>query len=144
MSEEKRILDMIAEGKISPEDGLELLNALKSDKVVNDNDIITSPSATNKTYNFLKIKVISDEDITRVNVNIPLKLVKALGGLATNVSKYLPEDAKSAMRNQGIDISEIDIEAILKAIEEGAVEGPFVDVEVDEHGVKTRVLIYVE
>jgi len=154
MSEVKRILDMISEGQISSEDGLELINALKeSGSVEQEAEVNTSSnnfegsitsSGAKKQYNFLKVRVISDEDDTKVNVNIPLKLVKSLGGLTSNISSFIPQEAKATMEEKGVSIDNLDINAILNALEEGAMEGPLVDVETEENGKITKVMVYVE
>ncbi|MDA3847057.1 MAG: hypothetical protein PF505_11040, partial [Vallitaleaceae bacterium] len=97
-----------------------------------------------RQYTFLKVRVISEEDDTKVNVNIPLKLVKSLGGLTSNIGAFIPTEAKVTMEANGVSIDNLDINAILNALEEGAMEGPLVDIETEENGKITKVLVYVE
>lgn len=139
MSEKQRILDMIEQGKISAAEGLELLNALETaDEVV--------PSSESRKYKTLKILVNIEEDDVDVNVNIPLQLVRVLGTAAVNFSKYIPEDTQKQMSSHGVDMSAIDIEGILDAIENGTLDDPtIVDVNInDKESGKVLVKVYVD
>lgn len=146
MNDEKRILEMIEAGTITAAEGMELLEAMKAtnpDKLNEAVEVVPN-TKSKKTYNFLKIRVLTDAGETKVNVNVPLRLVKSLGGLAGNIQNYLPQEAKSAMEDKGINLKDFDIDELLSALENGAIDGPLVDLDVDESGEQTKVLIYVE
>lgn len=145
MSEEKKILEMIEKGQISAEEGMELLKALRDvDQKV---EVVESPmSVKTNDYKFLKIRVITVNGETKVNINIPLKLIKALGGILPQVNNIIPEDIKIQMGEKGINLSSIDFKKILEEIELGELEDTvLVDIETyDKKDGKTQVKIYVE
>ena len=125
MSEDRlRILKMVQEGKVSPEEGEDLIQALGE-----------TPMAENtpaKKPKFLKIRV-REGDKTKVNVTIPMSLAKL--GL-----KFIPKDAQMTLGEQKIDLDEI-----LRTIEEGVPEGKLVDIDAfDEKDGDTKVEIVVE
>lgn len=142
MSEEKKILEMIEKGQISAQEGMELLEALRGvekDVEVNEQPII-------REYKFLKIRVTTEKGETKVNVNIPLKIIKALGGIVPHINNLIPKDVYDQMEDKGININKIDFTQLLKALELGELEETtLVDVETyDEEDGKTMVKIYVE
>lgn len=130
-----QVLQMISEGKVTPEEGARLLDALgEEEKAAGE---VRPRTARGKSGHMLRIRVV-DEDGTRVNVNVPLGLVRSATRLATRV---LPNEAREAMNRQGIDLSEIDIEELVSALEDGTGDGRLVDI-LDEDG--TKVEIYVD
>lgn len=143
MSEQKRILEMIQTGQITAEEGMELLNALKESQEEFNNEIEVTRATPKRKFRFLKIRVLSEDD-AKVAVNIPLKLVKSLGGLTSSISSYIPESAKDTMDEQGINLDKIDIVELIESIEEGAAEGSLIDIETEEDGEKTKVKVFVE
>lgn len=144
MSEQQKILEMIENGQITAAEGMELLEALKT--VDKETVVYEISPATKKPYKYLKIKVIAEEDNTKVNVNIPLKLLNAIGELSTQISAFIPEDARQEMVKNGVDLSKIDIQKILEAIASDELDDPsIVDVDVNDpqRGI-VQVKIYVE
>lgn len=140
MSEEKlRILQMLQEGKINANEGLELLKALDE----------TEPNAAKPTSQlsnrFLRVRINNDAGSTKVNVNIPLSLLKVVTKFANIGMNYIPESARQEMLQKGIDLSQINAEDILKMVEEGLTDGKLVDIDVDdpEHG-QVKVEVYVD
>lgn len=116
MEEEKmRILKMLEEGKISAEEGAKLL------------ETIEEPSRREGGKKFLKIRVFEGNlEKPKVNVNIPLGLIK----LATH---FVPESARTKMKEK-----EIDLDQIIQMIATGA-EGKLVDVE--EEGERVEIFL---
>ncbi|KUP08867.1 hypothetical protein Q75_01995 [Bacillus coahuilensis p1.1.43] len=102
-----KVLDLLEAGKVSREEASELISALNEAPVAR---------VENSAYMKKSLRVIVDsEDGDKVNVNLPLKLVKSLHGAIENmpaVKQHL----------QGVDIS-----LILDAISNN-VEGPIVDI----------------
>jgi len=120
LKEEKmQILKMIEEGKITSQDGLELLNALE------EKEDLPMP----KSSKWLKIRVLDPEDNTKVNVNIPLALVDVGLKMATKLSPDL--------KNSGL--KDIDLNEITELIKNGA-EGKIVDVESGD-GEKVEIIV---
>lgn len=121
MNEERmKILNMVAEGKLSPEEGSKLLEALGEG---------TAPAAASSaragTARWLRIRVTDGGQ--RVNVNVPLKLLDI-------AKRFLPEG--------GIHVNGqmLDLDEIVDMVREG-VEGKLVEVKGDEG---EEVEIYVE
>lgn len=136
--EKKRILEMIQEGKITSAEGLELLTALEG----GSDSVKTLNPRLNRR--FLRVKVYTDKAV-KVNVNIPLALIKVASKFAGMGLKYIPEEARLEMEKKGIDLTQIDIEELVAAIEQGLVDEKLVDVDVDDpHEGKVRVEVYVE
>ncbi len=115
--ERMRILEMISEGKITPEEGNDLLATL-------DHGVDVKPR---RKARFLKIRVIEDGK-EKVNVNLPISLAKI-------ALKFLPQEAREEIESKGIEIDEV-----LGSISEGM--GPERLITVDDED--TQVEIYVE
>lgn len=117
MSEERRkILNMLAEGKITADEAEELLNALYTDK---DKGI----QMPRKEAKFLRVKVW-EEGKEKVNVNLPLSLAKF-------ALKFIPTEAKLSMEEKNIDL-----DAIIQEIMNGTANGKIVQVEEDDQRVE--------
>lgn len=118
--EKLQILKMIEEGKITHEEGLELLNAIEEkDKVLNTSNA-----------KWIKIRVYDPDDKTKVNVNIPIALVDVGLKFAT---KFSPE-----LKNS--DLENINLEEIIQIIKSGA-QGKIVDVTNEENGEKVEIFV---
>ncbi len=116
MKEEiKKILKMVEEGKLKSEEAERLIEAILDTE--------------KKTYSgkFLKIKIEDKEEGDRVNINIPMALVK----MAT---KFIPKDKKEYLKEKDIDIDEI-----LSSIKE-ATEGEIINIE-DKDGSCVKIWI---
>lgn len=130
-----RVLELIQEGKVTAAQGLELLQAIESgDK---------ETRAAGKTDRVLRVKV--DGDKTKVNVNIPMGLVRAASKFAGLGMNWIPQEARREMDKQGIDLSQIDFNELVDLIDQGLVDGKLVDVDVQDpvEGHMT-VAVYVE
>jgi hypothetical protein len=121
MSEERsRILQMISQGKITAEEGVRLLNALREASPA------PSPIAVGAARWFRVRVTDMATGRVKVNVNLPLSLVKA--GMKMG-ARFSPE------------IDELNWEELATAIQEGT-SGKIVDVEDQDDG--ERVEVYVE
>lgn len=134
-SEKMKILEMIQDGKISADQGLELLEAL---------DVSESNITIEKPNRFLKIKVTNNGQ-KKVNVNIPMGIVKAAGKFATMGMKMIPENARKEMQKNGVDLSEINFEELIDLVDKGVSDGKLVDIDTqDPKDGATKVEIYVD
>lgn len=110
MKEEiKRILKMVEEGKIDSDKATELIEAL------NKSDSMQQLTVSQNLDKMLKVRVLSGSNDT-VNVNVPVKFLKAIGNAVNNVK--IP----GVSEQDGIDIK-----MIMEAIDSG-LEGKIVDV----------------
>jgi len=115
MEERIRILKMVEEGKIKAEQALKLLDALEIPQEVSV-----------KKRKLLRIRVEEPEK-TKVNISLPLGLLKV-------AKKFIPKEAKATINEK-----EVDLDEILKAVEEG-LTGDIVYVE-DEDGTTVRIWV---
>jgi len=117
MKEERiQILKMLEEGKITSDEAFQLLSTLEQKK--------TTPSIRNK---FLRIRVQEGGDRTKVNVNVPIALVKI-------AQRFIPRRIQE-------EFPDLDLEELVREIEQGA-EGKLV--EVTDKDSDTTVEISVE
>ena len=134
-NEKLKILEMIQDGKISAGEGMELLKAI---------DDTAEKNPSNTSGRFLRIRVNGDK-AKKVNVNIPLKLVKVFSKFAGFGMKFIPEEARAEMEKKGINLSEMDIGELIQMIEQGLVDEKLVDVDVDDPTEgRIRVEVYVD
>lgn len=102
MSERLRILEMVREGKITPEDGIRLLDEL-------------GEPASGDLSRTVKVHVWSPGG-RRVQVALPARL-------ATSIVAMIPEKTRRRLAERGVDIEEL-----LKAVQQGTSRGRVVDV----------------
>jgi len=119
-AEKKQILEMVRDGKLTVEEAQKIIEAMDQ----GDEDA-TAVTAT-RPPRFLRIRV-KDEDGAKVNVSVPLSLVRVLW-------KFIPRDAMRELEGHNIDV-----DSILVAVNEGA-QGVLVDVE-DEDGTKVEIVV---
>ena len=125
MNEKLKILEMVQNGTVSPQEGAELLKALEQPQSS------TSIKPRESKRRFLKIKVNSSEG-DRVNVQIPLEFATlALRG--TKKANILQLDKLEKMN------VDLDTDLIIQMIEEGTI-GDIVDIE-DADGDTVKVWI---
>ena len=125
MSEErKKILEMLSEGKITAEEADRLLSA------VADNNARNSGGSARKELKYLRIMVEPGPDSKspdRVNIRVPLKLIKAGLKLAALIPKNAQTQVNDALHQKGIDMdfSQIkpdDLEDIIKQLDDFTVD----------------------
>jgi len=136
---QKRILDMLAEGKISAEEAQKLLAAIGpgGDE---------PKSALPRNAKYLRVVIHPDpdapksEDVKRVNVRVPVALIRA----GIKFTSLIPADASDqvneALKEKGIDfdvrnLKPEDLEELLMAMH---------DLEVDIQNGKEKVHVYIE
>jgi hypothetical protein len=125
MNSQEAILRMIKEGVISVEEGMDLLDALKTNESEPNR-----PQPQKKPINKRMLRIdVNDEDGTKVKVNVPLALAK----LGLDLGNQLNINGKT------LDLSGIDLEAIIDQIDEDS-HGDIVSVDT-ESGETVRIYI---
>jgi hypothetical protein len=120
--ERLRVLKMIEEGKITAQQGAQLLEAMKGGSRQKEKEV---PPARSKQPRRLRIRVTDlDTGQHKVNINMPWGLVSVGAKMG---ARFAPQD--------------IDIDELMTALESGT-EGQIIDV-VDEED-NERVEIFVE
>lgn len=102
-----KILKMMEEGKIDSEKASELIAAIKEKE-----ETAVKVIPQNYSEKMLKIRVLDKED--KVNVTVPIKFLKAIGGAIDKIP--------------GVKAEGVDVKMIMEAIDNG-VEGKIVDVQ---------------
>ena len=127
MNDRAQVLEMLATGKITPEQGIQLLSALPSPA---DEDrpqqTPTTPRAEGHKPRWLHVRVTdSASGRQKVNITIPMGLVKL--GLQIG-ARFAPE------------VAEINPDDIVHSLHE-AVTGPLVDVQDEEDGERVEIFV---
>ncbi len=140
----KKILEMLAKGKISADDAYRLLSAV--DESERDDETPPVEPAAKGKGKYLRVNVIPDPDspnsehADRVNVRVPLSLVRA----GIKLTSLIPTDARDkindSLKEKGInfDVNNVKNEDIEELI--GALGDLEVDV-VSGHGEKIKVFV---
>ncbi len=138
-AERRKVLDMLADGKIKPDEAEQILNHLASSESKNaaDGDVHTAAEDSKgdkrpRDFRYLRVAV---ERLGRDNVNIRLPLKLVLTGL--KLSTLLPGKAGIHLSDQSIDLSylgKLKGEALNAALAE-------LDIEIEtEKGEKVHIL----
>ncbi len=130
MDEKLKILKMVEEGTINSDEAHKLLEALES-----------KPLDTKGKGRWLKVRVF-ENGRQKVNVRVPLKLIRILAKAGGNFNINLPAEAREKLAEKGIELENIkDIEKLNEIIEALEKEAPFELVNVDEGDKKVFVVI---
>jgi hypothetical protein len=133
------ILKMVSEGRITAEQGAQLLEALKSGSG------ITIESGSRKPR-FVRVKVNVDGDDgekVAVNLNVPIALADVVLKLAEG-AKIQQGDQTIVLGEYVKKLSGMDFASLLQMVKEGA-EGKLVDVDVKgENGDRVKVEVTVD
>jgi hypothetical protein len=141
MSEErKRILQMVAQGKITVDEADELLTALAERAPAAS---AGSAGAANSPPRYLRVQVTQDGG-DNVNIRVPLALVRAGVRLGAVIPKQARDEVDSALKDKGIDfdLSKADPKKIEELV--AALSDLTVDVNSEEGGKKEHVRVFCE
>lgn len=126
MNSKEKILEMVKDGTITVEQGIQLLNALEP----NVNGAPQKPNLLKKSINERMIRILVDsEDGERVRVNLPMSLVK----LGLDINNKLNVGGKS------IDLNGIDLGQILSQIDDD-LNGELITID-GKDGEKVRIIV---
>jgi SHOCT-like protein len=110
----KQILDMLAEGKITADEAERLIAALE------ENEAATSPPPPKGKLKYLRVLVDDPGDSTKVNVRIPVQLLRAGVKLASLVPDRALDQANGELERHGvpIDLKQLKPEQIEELIDQ--------------------------
>ncbi len=131
MSEErKKILNMIAEGKLTPEEGDRLLGALKESQ---------------QKARYFRVRVFDkNREKPKVKVDIPIGVLKLASKIGAAFKGVIPEGLKVDMHGKEISLDEFTPEMIDKILDEISDEGRFTLAEVTDEEKGEYVEVYIE
>jgi hypothetical protein len=131
MEERMKILQMVQEGKITPEDAAQLLEAIGSERPrqggpQHQSHPMDEPSGLGRKPRFLRVRVTdTDSGRPRVNVRLPISMVTV--GIKMG-SRFAPQ------------IEGMDAEQLMTIIESGEI-GQIVDVYDEDDGEHVEVFL---
>ncbi|GAA4562464.1 SHOCT-like domain-containing protein [Planotetraspora kaengkrachanensis] len=137
MNEQRKdILDMLAEGKITPEEAEQLISALERDQPPAASSLDTRPKGKAK-YLRVEVDALENDEPTRVNVRVPLQLLRAGVRLAALIPPQALVKANAELNKAGVpfDLTQLKpehLEALVEHLDE-------MTVEVDQLDAKVRV-----
>ena len=142
---QRRILEMLFDNKIGVDEAVRLLGAVESPPAPNPSTK-TTERVTKKDAKYLRVTVVPNPeaegtaDFERVNVRVPMGLIRAGIKLTSLIPKDATQQVNSALRDKGIDmdISDFkgeDLEMLVEALN---------DLEVDVESGKEKVRVFVE
>lgn len=140
----KRILEMVAEKKISVDEAQRLLDLVEPENMAG-NATQDTGDTSKRTPKYLRVVVepaagnTLDSGAERVNIRVPLALIRAGMKLTSLIPTPAVEKANEALREKGIDmdlnkIKAADLEPLIDALTE---------LEIDVDG-KEKVHVYME
>jgi len=138
---QKRILDMLAESKISADEAQKLLAAIRP-----GGDEPKSTGGTTRPPKYLRVVIqpnpeaTGEEDVKRVNVRVPVALIRAGIKFTSLIPANASDQVNEALKEKGInfDVRNLkpeDLEELIAALH---------DLEVDVQDGKEKVHVYVE
>lgn len=135
MSEDRRrILEMLSTGKITAAEAEQLLDALEM-KSQEDGTSEVNPG-DKPTLKYLKVEIDgSNGRHERVNIRVPLKMLRAGVRLATLIPGPAREKVNAAFHRKGINLSELKPENLNEIIE---CLGDL-NMDIDTQGEKVRI-----
>lgn len=133
----KRVLSMLADGKITAEEAERLLDAMGRSTAVSS--VMEAPRNANRPKYF-RVEVTSDEGAaspTKVNVRIPIQLLRAGVRLSALIPPKARDEVNAALSREGIpfDINQIKPENLDELIDHLSE----FSVDVDSSDAKVRV-----
>ena len=131
----RQILDMLAEGKITAEEAERLIAALER--------IDMPASRTNGNFKYLRVLVDAQDPLdgpTKVNVRVPMQLLRAGVKLTGVIPDRAREQVNEAMRKEGIpfDINKLTPDNLEDMIEQ------LRDLTVDVDNANAKVRVFCE
>ena len=139
MSENRRqILEMLAQGRISADEAERLIAALGRDQ--GTGSFTTAPARSRAKYLRILVEAADkfrDGNPTKVNIRVPMALIRAGVRLGNLIPPEARERANAAMRAKGMDFDLNDIrpenlEEIIEQLDE-------LQIDVDEDKAKVRI-----
>ena len=148
MNEHRRqILQMLSEGKISADEAERLISAFERSAAPPAPSDTSSPRKPRPKY--LRVQVDSEENDghegpTKVNVRVPMQLLRAGVKLAGLLPAQALHRANHAMQEQGIpiDLTQIKPENLEELVEQ--LSDLTVDVDQKDAGTKVKVKVFCE
>jgi hypothetical protein len=131
MSEErKKILKMVADGKITPDEADRLLGAMRESE---------------DRARFLRVRIFNKgSDNPKVKVDLPVSVIKLASKIGAAFKGMVPEGSKINVHGKTIVLDELTPEMIDRIMDEITEGGKFSLVQVDDEEKGEHVEVYIE
>ena len=138
IEDRKRVLALLSEGKITPDEAERLLDAMGRGAAVGT----LEPPRTGNRPKYFRVEVTSEEDRnpTKVNVRIPIQLLRAGVRLSALIPPRARDEVNAALLREGIpfDINQIKPENLDELIDHLS------EFSVDVDSTDAKVRVYCE
>lgn len=138
MSEDRRqILSMLADGQITTEEAERLLSAMSD---TNERAGDSSANGSNTDPNYFRVVIDAEDEKegpVKVNVRIPIKLIRAGVRLSSVIPQKARDHMEAAMEEEGVDIDLSQVTA--DNVDDIIVQLRDLTVDVDSNSAKVRV-----
>ena len=138
MSENRRqILDMLAQGKITADEAERLLKALEREPEPAQSGAVAETRRDKVKYLRVVVDAADEEGPTKVNVRVPIQLLRAGVKLTSIIPPRARQEVNAALAKEGI---EVDIGKLTpESLEEIVEQLRDLEVDVDHEHAKVRV-----
>jgi hypothetical protein len=135
--EQRKVLDMLTEGKITVDDAEKLLSAVSSSEYEHDEAQHANPKSSKSKFKYLRVVVEPNNNSEvkgeRVNIRVPLKLIRSGLKWASFIPKETKTKVTEALQDKGI---EVDLSSMTSDDLEELIEN-FNDLTVNVEGQET-------
>ena len=105
----RRVLDLLAQGKITVDEAHKLIDALAASAPVSDGPSAGAPTAGRPTPRWVRINIVKPakdgKQDKEVNIRVPIAVVKGGMRLGAIIGTFAGEKAALKMKSQGIDLN---------------------------------------
>ena len=146
MSESRRqVLEMLAQGKVNPDQAERLIAALEKDEPANGSAVATEVRPGTR-FKYLRVLVdgVEEGGPLKVNVRVPLQLLRAGVKLASLIPTQAQDSVNEALRREGIglDLAHIKPENLEELVD--SLGELTVDVVVNDRTDTMKVRVFCE
>ena len=138
--ERKKVLDMLEQGKVSPDEAAKLLECLEENEEKQSMRVQTD--AARMKGKKLRVEVngfVEGGKKINVNVSVPLVLARYADNILNNC---VPKEVNEELKGKGIDLSALNIGQVVDMFE--SLEEDIVNVDMDQDGNDLKVRVYVD
>ena len=141
----RQVLEMLAQGKVNADQAERLIAALEKDDAVSGSAVATEARPVTR-FKYLRVLVdgVEDGGPVKVNVRVPLQLLRAGVKLASLIPPRAQDSVNEALRREGIglDLAQIKPENLEEVVD--SIGELTVDVDVNDHTDQMKVRVFCE
>ncbi len=138
--EKQRVMEMLEQGRITPDEAARLLDCLESS--AERESVRVQEDAQRMRGKKLRVDVngyMEKDKKINVNVSVPLVLARYADNILSNC---VPKDVRGELKDKGIDLTALNIGAIVDMFE--TLQEDIVNVDLDQDGSVMKVRVYVD